>query len=73
MIDDNELETRFIYHKPDEGKAVFHTTIRARCGDLATAIRDCTPECREQSIAIRKIEEAMMWANAAIARRTEEG
>lgn len=71
-INDEELEIRFMYHAPGEGKAVFHTTIRARCGDLATAIRDLTPKCREQSLAITKIEEAMMWANAAIARRTDE-
>jgi len=28
-----------------------------------------TPESREQSLAITALEEAVMWANAAIARR----
>ena len=69
MIDDLELETRFIYHAPNDEKAKKHQRLRAECGNLATIIRDLTPECREQSLAITAIEEAMMWANAAIARR----
>lgn len=30
-----------------------------------------TPKSREQSLAITKVEEAMFWANAAIARNQE--
>jgi hypothetical protein len=35
-------------------------------------ILDLTPESREQSLAITHLEQATMWANAAIARREEE-
>ncbi len=35
---------------------------------LAQYVLALTPESREQSLAVTKLEEAMMWANAAIAR-----
>ena len=69
MIDNDDLENRFNYHKPDEAKAKRHETARSRCLDLARTIVDLTPEGREQSLAVTKIEEAMFWANAALARR----
>jgi hypothetical protein len=69
MIDDDELNTRFQYHKPDEDKIKKHETIRNECLKLGFMICANTPACREQSLAITNLEEAMMWANAAIARR----
>ena len=36
--------------------------------ELAYLIDDLCPKSREKSLAITKIEEAMMWANASIAR-----
>jgi hypothetical protein len=35
---------------------------------LAAYISEKCPESREKSLAITKIEEAVMWANASIAR-----
>ena len=32
---------------------------------------DMAPESRERAIAIERVEEAVMWANAAIARHTK--
>lgn len=76
MIDVNELSCRFTYHKPDitkkrAGKSQQgrYEMIRADGLAFADKIVTYTPECREQSIAITKIEEAVFWANAAIARR----
>jgi len=69
MIDDYELNTRFQYHKPDERKIKMHESIRAECLKLSFMICANTPECREQALAITKLEECMMYANAAIARR----
>lgn len=65
-----ELANRFAYHPPktpEVGEA--HSAVRTACFELAAKIVALTPEGREKSLAITKIEEAMMWANAAIARQ----
>lgn len=36
--------------------------------ELAKLINDKTPASREQSLALTHLEDAVMWANAAIAR-----
>lgn len=66
---DQELGHRFAFHPADtEGKRQAHAAVRGECLDLATFIQTIVPKGREQSLAITKIEEAMMWANAGIAR-----
>lgn len=67
-----DIENRFAYHAPkDEATKDKHSYIRALCLDVAYEINDACPEGREKSTAITKMEEAMMWANAAIARAPE--
>jgi len=68
-ITKEELDNRFIYHAPKEGQANRYQGLRDMGKTLAKAIVDNTPESREQSLAITHLEEAIMWANAAIARR----
>lgn len=64
-----DIANRFDYHQPrDEDTKRRHETVRMHCKAAATAILSETPEGREQSLAVTKLEEAMMWANAAIAR-----
>ena len=65
MID---IEKNFSYHKPKEDQLGRYEAIRAMGKEFAILIRECCPESREQSLAITKLEEAVMWANAAIAR-----
>lgn len=69
MIDTDELTTRFTYHSPKPGQPERYTELRDTAGRLATLIVEITPSSREQSLALTKLEEAVMWANAAIARR----
>jgi hypothetical protein len=69
MIDFDDLENRFRYHKPDEAKAEKHGKVREECRYLAGVIVAETPAGREQSLAITHLEVTMMWANAAIARQ----
>lgn len=65
---DEELENRFVHHPPKGNQAERYAAIRAQCLELAQFIRDETPCSPEQTRAINAIDEAMMLANAAIAR-----
>lgn len=65
----SDLDRRFVHHPPKDGTvALAHSEIRDSCRRLADHIDSWTPDSREKSTAIAKVEEAMMWANAAIAR-----
>lgn len=64
-----DLDARFTYHPPrDDDQVRRYGDIRAYGYQMARYIVDNTPESREQSSALTKVEEAVMWANAAIAR-----
>lgn len=67
--DSQEIETRFTYHPPKEGQPEKYTQLRNLAKGLARCIDDTCPDSREKSLAITKLEETVMWANAAIARR----
>lgn len=63
-----DIEKNFTYHKPDEDRTVRYTHIRGMAKDMAYVIDNVCPESREKSLAFTKLEEAVMWANASIAR-----
>ena len=66
-----DLENRFMYHKPkSESITLHHEAVRGGCLELSTLINNLVPECREKTLAITKLEEVMMWANAGIARNS---
>jgi len=62
------IENIFAYHPPKGDQAERYQHLRDACKGLANVIINETPICREQSLAIRKLEECSMWVNAAIAR-----
>lgn len=64
-----ELQTRFTHHPPKPGQPDRYQRIRDAARTLAELVDAECPESREKSLAMTKIEEASMWANAAIARR----
>ena len=68
-----DLHNRFAYHppRPDTDDADRHGEVRQQCFNLASIINDACPDSREKSLAITHLEEAMMWANAAIARNKD--
>jgi hypothetical protein len=69
MIGDKDLMNRFGYHPPkDEVTQRQHENMRKTCLALAKIMDSALPDGREKSIAITKLEEAMFWGNAAIAR-----
>lgn len=67
-----EIANRFTYHAPMEVQVERYEEIRRMGLTLATVVYGSCPESREKSLAMTKIEEAVMWANASIA-RNEDG
>lgn len=68
MFKPEDLERIFTYHAPKGDQATRYQTIRSAAKALAEVIVNLSPESSERTLAIRKIEEAVMWANAGIAR-----
>lgn len=64
----NQIENNFMYHAPKEGQAEKYELIRAKAKELAYLIDDVCPGSREKSLAVTKLEESVMWANASVAR-----
>ena len=48
-----------------------HERINRQMRETAGMVVVNTPECAEQTVSIRKLQEAMFWANAAVARNHE--
>lgn len=65
----SDLGTNFKHHPPKSDDTIRrHQGIREMAATFAFIVESDVPESREQSLALTKIEEAMMWANAGIAR-----
>lgn len=62
------LDNNFKYHKPSEADIISHTGVRNSGWYFAKEIFFLCPDSQEKSLALTKVEEAVMWANAAIAR-----
>lgn len=63
-----DIGNNFSFHACDDDQALRCGNIRAKAKQLAYLIDDSCPDSRERSLAFTKLEEAVMWANAAIAR-----
>jgi hypothetical protein len=63
-----DLDRNFDHHPPkDEETALAHEQTRAAYKQLAKTMSNL-PQGRERALALTKLEESLMWANAAIAR-----
>ncbi len=67
-MDVAELDKRFTYHAPKGDQPERYTALRASARLFAMAIVSNSPESHEQSVALTNLEQAVFWANAAIAR-----
>lgn len=69
----DELAVRFHHHPPrDDETADRHSQVRGVLFNAAEELVALTgPSTREQALVITKLEEAMFWANAAIAREIQ--
>lgn len=61
------IDNWFCYHAPTASQQEFYVALRNAGRDLAMAILSLTPPGADQAAAIRKVREAIMTANAAIA------
>jgi hypothetical protein len=67
MITDEMLDNWFTYHAPTAEDKIKYIRIRTMGKEFAKVVRDNTPPSADQTAAIRKIREAVMTSNAAIA------
>jgi len=72
-MDEKTLDRNFIYHAPKKGQPRKYEAIRGEARIFAQIIHDLCPESREQALAFTNLEQAVMWANAAIAREAADG
>ena len=65
-----DLDERFTHHPASTEQEYVYKDIRRDARILADLINELVPHCREKALAMTKLEEAVMWANAGIARHT---
>jgi hypothetical protein len=63
----NDIENRFRYHPPTPETVAKHEAIRSAIKTTAHFVAGQIPPGRHASLALTALQEAMMWANAAIA------
>ena len=63
-------ETKFLLAQdsaaPNEHQLAHQRILRKFIADAGAYLEDVTPPSREQSLALTKLEEALMWAGKAI-------
>lgn len=65
----DDFNRRFNSHKPpNEDAGRMHGDVRKQFFETAVILAELMPSCREASLVLTKLEEAMFWANAALAR-----
>jgi len=67
-MDKKTIENNFTYHKPNDLQQEKYVNIRELGKDMARLIESTVPVSREKSLSFTKLEEAIFWANAGIAR-----
>lgn len=63
-----QINYNFSYHAPQGDQIERYNQLRKEARVLAHLIDDFCADGREKSLAITKLEEAVMWANASVAR-----
>lgn len=66
------IDKLFSYHPPKDNQPERYDKIRSAAKTFALVLLECTPEGPDQSVAIRKLRECVMTANAAVALEGDE-
>lgn len=66
-LTNDEIHERFKHHPPTPERIEDHQTVRDSSETLAHTFNSLLPESREKSLALTAVQEAAMWANAALA------
>jgi hypothetical protein len=72
MRNEYDVENVFTYHKPINDQSQRYEKLRDMAKSLALEYIKLCPKSREQSLALTKLEESVMWANSSIARNENE-
>jgi hypothetical protein len=67
-----DLQHRFHFHPADKARQDMHAEVRDSCYQAALTLFVLLPEGREKALVMTKLEEAMFWANAAVARAPKD-
>lgn len=67
MISQEQLDNWFTYHSPTPDQLPRYVAIRNAAKDFAEVIVANSPDCADTTAAVRKVREATMTANQAIA------
>lgn len=67
MITQAQLDDWFTYYPPEDNQVELYKLVRNAGRAFAEVIIASTPPCADQTAAVRKVREAVMTANAAIA------
>lgn len=67
MVETNNVDKVFKYHAPTQGQPEKYEVLRESAKQFAKKVLENVPPCADRTAAIRKIREAVMTANAAIA------
>ena len=62
-----DIDDLFSYHPPRGDQPKRYEAIRSAAKEFAKVLLENTPPCADQTVAIRKLRETVMVANASIA------
>lgn len=62
------IDNNFTYHPPKKDQPDMYMLIRTTGKKMAETIQALCPDSREKALAFTNLEQAIMWANASIAR-----
>lgn len=65
-MDKTTIDNSFTYHAPTPEMQSKFPIIRNAAKELAYLINSLVPEGREKALAMTKLQESVMWANAGI-------
>lgn len=67
QVNKSNVDDVMTYHKPTDEQLPKYAAVKEAITHAANVIIDNVPECADRTVAIRKLREARMDANAAIA------